>query len=48
LQPGDSIVVETGGGGGYGPPSERPRELIERDARRGYISKEAAEREYGV
>ena len=27
LQPGDQIIVETGGGGGYGPPSERSREL---------------------
>jgi len=48
LEPGDEIVVETGGGGGYGPPSERSRELIERDLRRGYISVEAAERDYGV
>ena len=38
LEPGDMIIVETGGGGGYGPPSERPRELIERDLRRGYVS----------
>jgi N-methylhydantoinase B len=48
LEPGDEIIVETGGGGGYGPPSERPRELLERDVRRGYVSVEAAEREYGV
>src|SRR6516162_8689508 len=45
LEPGDEIIVETGGGGGYGPPSERPRELIERDVRRGYISAEAAAQE---
>ena len=48
LEPGDMIMVETGGGGGYGPPSERPRELVERDLRRGYVSVEAAEREYGI
>ena len=48
LEPGDMIIVETGGGGGYGPPSERPRELIERDLRRGYVSVEAAERDYRV
>ena len=47
LRPGDRIVVETGGGGGYGPPSKRARELIERDLRRGYISPEAAKRDYG-
>lgn len=48
LEPGEMIIVETGGGGGYGPPSERPRELIERDLRRGYVSVEAAERDYRV
>jgi N-methylhydantoinase B len=48
LSPGDSIIVETGGGGGYGPPSERARQLIERDVRRGLISAEAAAKDYGV
>jgi N-methylhydantoinase B len=48
LEPGDQIIVETGGGGGYGPPSERARELIERDLRRGYITAEAARRDYGL
>ena len=43
LEPGDMIIVETGGGGGYGPPSERPRELIERDLRRGYVSRRCRE-----
>jgi N-methylhydantoinase B len=47
LEPGDSIVVETGGGGGYGPPEERGRELLQRDLRRGYVSADAAERDYG-
>ena len=48
LKAGDQITVETGGGGGYGPPSERPRESVERDVMRGYISAEAAARDYGV
>jgi N-methylhydantoinase B len=48
LEPGDEIIVETGGGGGYGLPSERPRELIERDVLRGYVTPRAAERDYGV
>ncbi|HEV8721038.1 MAG TPA: hydantoinase B/oxoprolinase family protein [Candidatus Binatia bacterium] len=48
LNPGDSIIVETGGGGGYGPPSERARQLIERDVRRGLISAEATAKDYGV
>ena len=48
LEAGDTIIVETGGGGGYGPPSERARDLIERDVRRGYVSAEAATRDYGL
>src|SRR5687768_13007210 len=48
LEPGDSIIVETGGGGGYGSPHERKRELLERDLRRGYVSVEAARRDYGI
>jgi N-methylhydantoinase B len=47
LQPGDAIIVETGGGGGYGLPSERAREMVALDVRRGYISAEAAVRDYG-
>jgi len=48
LERGDSLLVETGGGGGYGPPSERLRELIERDVARGYISTTEAQRVYGL
>jgi N-methylhydantoinase B len=48
LEAGDIVVVETGGGGGYGPPLERALDLVERDLRRGYISTEAAVRDYGV
>jgi N-methylhydantoinase B len=47
LQAGDAIIVETGGGGGYGSPLDRARELVARDLRRGYISAEAAARDYG-
>jgi N-methylhydantoinase B len=48
LEPGDRIIVETGGGGGYGPPTDRNPEYIERDLMRGYVSAEAAARDYGV
>jgi N-methylhydantoinase B len=48
LEPGDMIIVETGGGGGYGAPSKRPRELVERDLRRGYVSLDGMERDYGI
>ncbi len=47
-EPGDVVVLETGGGGGWGDPKERSLEHIARDIRRGYITKVAAERDYGV
>jgi N-methylhydantoinase B len=48
LAAGDLVCVETGGGGGYGPPRERALELIQSDLNAGYISQAAAERDYGV
>src|SRR5712672_21720 len=48
LQAGDRVYIETGGGGGYGAPRERSLDLIERDLDAGYISAEAAERDYDV
>jgi N-methylhydantoinase B len=48
LAPGDLVCVETGGGGGYGPPPGRRLELIQRDIDAGYVSAAAAMRDYGV
>jgi N-methylhydantoinase B len=48
LDAGDIVIVETGGGGGYGDPAERETDAIERDLRRGYVTAGAARREYGV
>jgi N-methylhydantoinase B len=45
---GEIVRVMTGGGGGFGPPSERDRKAIVRDVAEGYISPEAARRDYGL
>ena len=45
LNPGDLVCVETGGGGGYGPPAKRSLDLIARDLDAGYVSAAAAERD---
>jgi N-methylhydantoinase B len=31
LRRGDTLVIQTPGGGGYGDPADRPPELVERD-----------------
>jgi N-methylhydantoinase B len=47
LADGDSVRLETSGGGGYGAPSERSRVAIERDLRDGKVSAQAASTDYG-
>jgi N-methylhydantoinase B len=47
IPPGARLVVHTPGGGGYGAAPEREAELVARDLRDGYITAEAAERDYG-
>jgi N-methylhydantoinase B/oxoprolinase/acetone carboxylase alpha subunit len=44
---GDRIVLNSAGGGGFGNPLERPRDLVEEDVRQGFISLEAAREFYG-
>ncbi|HTZ03543.1 MAG TPA: hydantoinase B/oxoprolinase family protein [Xanthobacteraceae bacterium] len=48
LKPGDLVCIETGGGGGYGPPGKRALATIQRDLDAGYVSTAAAERDYAV
>jgi N-methylhydantoinase B len=36
LHMGDTVLLRTPGGGGYGDPKDRPDDLIERDRMRGY------------
>ena len=44
----DVIKVYTATGGGYGPPSQRPREKVLEDIENEYITKERAAEIYGV
>jgi N-methylhydantoinase B len=48
LRKGDAFMVRSGGGGGFGDPSERDLDRIAFDVREGYVSAAAAERDYGV
>jgi N-methylhydantoinase B len=48
LGPGEAYVIESGGGGGYGDPLERPAAQVARDVREGYVSLAAAREHYGV
>jgi N-methylhydantoinase B len=48
LRRGDVLLIETGGGGGHGHPFERPAAQVAQDIRDGFVSVDAARRDYGV
>ena len=48
IKRGQKVRLETPGGGGFGDPRTRDPERIARDVRLGYVTREAAERDYGV
>jgi N-methylhydantoinase B len=48
LRPGDVFRIIEPGGGGFGPPSERPAERIAEDIGDGWLTREAAARDYGI
>ena len=48
LQAGDSIRIDTPGGGGFGPPSERDPDALAADLRDEIINVDDAERYYGA
>jgi N-methylhydantoinase B len=48
VRPGQVVLAWSGGGGGLGPPRERAPQAVLLDVQEGYLSVEAAERDYGV
>jgi N-methylhydantoinase B len=48
LEAGDHVLVETGGGGGFGDPRKRRAERLRDDVRQGYVSEESARSIYGA
>jgi N-methylhydantoinase B len=48
VEPGTDIVIGLPGGGGYGDPLQREPHRVAEDVADGYVSREAAERDYGV
>lgn len=48
LKPNDVVQISSPGGGGFGCPYERSPEKVFEDVRNGFVSIEAAQKEYGV
>ncbi|MBI3710242.1 MAG: hydantoinase B/oxoprolinase family protein [Proteobacteria bacterium] len=48
MRRGDVLRLETGGGGGWGHPFEREAERVLKDVLGGFVSRDSAERDYGV
>ncbi len=48
MDPGEVLVNNTGGGGGYGDPLLREPPRVAHDVRNGFVTVQAAERDYGV
>jgi len=48
LKPGDVVVMDAAGGGGYGNTLDRDPELVESDVAEGCVSLESAREDYGV
>jgi N-methylhydantoinase B len=47
LAKGDAVTFLTAGGGGYGDPSARGRDLVTRDVAEGFVSADKARVYYG-
>ncbi len=46
MQAGDRLIFSTAGGGGWGDPRRRDRKAVAADVHAGYVSPEAARRDY--
>jgi N-methylhydantoinase B/oxoprolinase/acetone carboxylase alpha subunit len=48
LEPDDVVTFKMPGGAGYGPAKERDRDAVLLDVVQGYVSRDAAIRDYGA
>ena len=48
IEKGDTFMIRTAGGGGYGDPMERDSLSVLEDVKNGYVSSDQARQEYGV
>ena len=48
IEPGDIVMMESSGGGGFGDPLDRDPSRVVADVAEGYVTREAAETTYGV
>jgi N-methylhydantoinase B len=48
MKPGDVIIMDAAGGGGFGDPLDRDPETVQEDVIEGYVSLEKARQDYGV
>lgn len=48
MKPGDVIVIDVAGGGGFGDPLQRDPGMVQEDVLQGYVSLEKARQDYGV
>ena len=47
VKAGERLIIETAGGGGYGPPSARDSSAVQTDLRDGKVSAQTARQIYG-
>jgi N-methylhydantoinase B len=48
MEPGDRLTFRSAGGGGWGDPGARDPAALAEDIAKGYVSREAARRDYGI